>query len=62
MRVVPRYYVYLNVRMLSVDNLSVLVFVFVADTFFVGRHGTKAHADVREATIVVEILHGYLLR
>lgn len=62
MSVVPCLHVYLKYEILPVDNLSVLVFVFVADTFFVGRHGTKAHTDVRETTIVVEILHGYLLR
>lgn len=47
---------------LSVNDFSVLVFIFVADTLFISRHSTKAHTNVRETAVVVEVLHGYLLR
>lgn len=52
-----------NIRLseLSVDDIAVLIHIFF-QTFLVGCHGTKAHTNVREATIVVQILHSYLLR
>lgn len=45
---------------LSVDNFSVFVFIFI-QSFFVSGHGAQAHTHVREAAIVIKVLHGDLL-
>ena len=44
---------------LSVDNLSVFVFVR-GEVLGILVHGTQAHAHRRESTIVEEVLHGHL--
>ncbi len=50
-----------NTYNLSVDNLSVLVFVRT-QVLAVLVHGAEAHTHVRETTIVEERLHGNLTR
>ena len=44
---------------LSVDNVAVLVLVLIK-TLLIGCHGTKTHTNIREATIVIEVLHRHL--